>query len=73
MHDAGRREWLGHVVTASFLWRNDGITRMKSQAHWQTDVTASWALGTADKTSLNDWLMRHASQAQAAARPRPTC
>jgi len=25
----------------------DGIARMKSQSHWQTDVLASWALGTA--------------------------
>jgi undecaprenyl-diphosphatase len=25
----------------------DGIARMKSQAHWQTDVLAGWALGTA--------------------------
>jgi len=24
----------------------DGIARMKSQAHWQTDVLAGWALGT---------------------------
>jgi hypothetical protein len=24
----------------------DGIARMKSQAHWQTDVLASWAIGT---------------------------
>ncbi len=24
----------------------DGIARMKSQAHWQTDVIAGWALGT---------------------------
>jgi len=23
----------------------DGIARVKSQAHWQTDVLASWALG----------------------------
>jgi undecaprenyl-diphosphatase len=25
----------------------DGIARMKSQAHWQTDVLAAWAIGTA--------------------------
>ena len=25
----------------------DGIARMKSQAHWQTDVIAGWVLGTA--------------------------
>jgi PAP2 superfamily len=25
----------------------DGIARMKSQAHWQTDVIAGWALGSA--------------------------
>jgi membrane-associated phospholipid phosphatase len=25
----------------------DGIARMKSRAHWQTDVIAGWALGTA--------------------------
>jgi len=25
----------------------DGIARMKSQAHWQTDVLAGWALGSA--------------------------
>lgn len=24
----------------------DGLARMKSQAHWQTDVLAGWALGT---------------------------
>ena len=24
----------------------DGIARMKSQAHWQTDVIAGWLLGT---------------------------
>jgi len=24
----------------------DGIARMKSQAHWQTDVLAGWGLGT---------------------------
>jgi PAP2 superfamily len=25
----------------------DGIARMKSQAHWQSDVIAGWALGSA--------------------------
>jgi undecaprenyl-diphosphatase len=25
----------------------DGIARMKSQAHWQSDVLAGWLLGTA--------------------------
>jgi hypothetical protein len=25
----------------------DGLARMKAQAHWQTDVLAGWALGTA--------------------------
>ncbi len=25
----------------------DGVARMKSQAHWQSDVLAGWALGTA--------------------------
>jgi hypothetical protein len=25
----------------------DGLARMKSQSHWQTDVLAGWALGTA--------------------------
>jgi len=25
----------------------DGIARLKSQAHWQTDVIAGWALGSA--------------------------
>jgi undecaprenyl-diphosphatase len=24
----------------------DGIARMKSQAHWQTDIIAGWLLGT---------------------------
>jgi hypothetical protein len=24
----------------------DAIARLKSQAHWQTDVIAGWALGT---------------------------
>ncbi len=24
----------------------DGIARMKSQAHWQSDIIAGWALGT---------------------------
>ena len=25
----------------------DAVARLKSQAHWQTDVIAGWALGTA--------------------------
>jgi hypothetical protein len=41
----GRRDpwvWALEVLPAY-----DAVARMKSQAHWQTDVLAGWALGTA--------------------------
>jgi len=34
------------VYALELLPLYDGIARMKSQAHWQTDVLAGWALGT---------------------------
>ncbi|CAB3807328.1 phosphatase PAP2 family protein [Pararobbsia alpina] len=41
----GRRDpW---VWALEVLPLYDSIARMKSQAHWQTDVLAGWALGTA--------------------------
>jgi membrane-associated phospholipid phosphatase len=41
----GRRDpW---VWALELLPAYDSIARMKSQAHWQTDVLAGWALGTA--------------------------
>jgi hypothetical protein len=35
------------VYALELLPLYDAIARMKSQAHWQTDVLAGWALGTA--------------------------
>ncbi|MDB5825095.1 MAG: hypothetical protein JWR21_3799 [Herminiimonas sp.] len=35
------------VYSLEFLPLYDSIARMKSRAHWQTDVLAGWALGTA--------------------------
>ncbi len=40
---AERNPW---VWTLEILPLYDGVARMKSQAHWQTDVLAGWALGT---------------------------
>lgn len=41
----GRRDpW---VWALELLPAYDAVARMKSQAHWQTDVLAGWALGTA--------------------------
>jgi undecaprenyl-diphosphatase len=34
----------------------DSIARLKSQAHWQTDVIAGWALGSA----VGYWASRRA-------------
>ena len=34
------------VYALELLPLYDGIARMKSQSHWQTDVLAGWALGT---------------------------
>ncbi len=41
---AGREPWLWALEA---LPAYVGIARLKSQAHWQTDVLAGWALGTA--------------------------
>jgi membrane-associated phospholipid phosphatase len=41
---AERNPW---VWSLEVLPLYDGIARMKSQAHWQTDVLAGWALGSA--------------------------
>jgi len=41
----GPRYPLTYALAALPLY--DGVARMKAQAHWQTDVLASWALGTA--------------------------
>jgi hypothetical protein len=41
---ARRDPW---VWSLELLPLYDSIARMKSQAHWQTDVLAGWALGTA--------------------------
>jgi membrane-associated phospholipid phosphatase len=40
---AQRNPW---VWSLELLPIYDGIARMKSQAHWQTDVIAGWALGS---------------------------
>jgi hypothetical protein len=39
----------------SFLPLYDGIARMKSHAHWQTDVLGGWALGTAVGYLTTTW------------------
>ena len=44
MKYAARNPW---VWTLELLPLYDGIARMKSRAHWQTDVLAGWAIGTA--------------------------
>jgi hypothetical protein len=41
---ARRNPW---VWALEILPAYDAVARMKSQAHWQTDVLAGWALGTA--------------------------
>jgi len=41
---AGRYPW---VWALEILPVYDGVARMKSQAHWQTDVLAGWAIGSA--------------------------
>ena len=33
----------------------DAVARMKAQAHWQTDVLAGWALGTAVRYLTTTW------------------
>jgi undecaprenyl-diphosphatase len=44
---------LNHAAQHPWVWAlealplYDGVARMKSQAHWQSDVLAGWALGTA--------------------------
>jgi undecaprenyl-diphosphatase len=43
-HYASHDPW---VWSLELLPLYDGIARMKSQAHWQTDVIAGWALGSA--------------------------
>jgi len=43
-HYAQRNPW---VWALEALPLYDGIARMKSQSHWQTDVLAGWAIGTA--------------------------
>lgn len=35
------------IWTLELLPLYDGVARLKSQAHWQTDVLAGWALGSA--------------------------
>lgn len=35
------------IWTLELLPLYDGIARLKSQAHWQTDILAGWALGSA--------------------------
>jgi hypothetical protein len=37
----------GWIWALELLPLYDGIARMKSQAHWQTDILAGWALGSA--------------------------
>ncbi|WP_254699687.1 phosphatase PAP2 family protein [Trinickia violacea] len=41
---AGRDPWIWGL---ELLPAYDSVARMKSQAHWQTDVLGGWALGTA--------------------------
>ena len=41
---AGRDPW---IWALELLPAYDSVARMKSQAHWQTDVLGGWALGTA--------------------------
>jgi undecaprenyl-diphosphatase len=41
---ARRNPW---VWALEILPAYDAVARVKSQAHWQTDVLAGWALGTA--------------------------
>lgn len=43
LHYAGNHPW---VWALEALPLYDSVARMKSQAHWQTDVLAGWALGT---------------------------
>jgi undecaprenyl-diphosphatase len=40
---AGENPW---IWSLEILPLYDAIARLKSQAHWQTDVIAGWALGT---------------------------
>jgi undecaprenyl-diphosphatase len=44
VHYGARNPW---IWSLELLPLYDGIARMKSQAHWQTDVIAGWALGSA--------------------------
>ena len=44
IHYAQRNPW---VWALEALPLYDGIARMKSRSHWQTDVLAGWAIGTA--------------------------
>jgi membrane-associated phospholipid phosphatase len=44
VEEAGAHPW---VWSLELLPLYDGIARIKSQAHWQSDVLAGWALGTA--------------------------
>jgi len=44
VNHAGEHPW---VWALEILPAYDAVARMKSQAHWQTDVLAGWALGTA--------------------------
>lgn len=49
----GRRYPL--VWALELLPAYDAVARMKSQAHWQTDVLAGWALGTAVGYLTTTW------------------
>jgi undecaprenyl-diphosphatase len=42
--DAAQDPWVWALESLPVY---DGIARMKSQAHWRSDVLAGWALGTA--------------------------
>ena len=44
LHYADKNPWVWALEALPIY---DGVARMKSQAHWQTDVLAGWALGTA--------------------------
>jgi undecaprenyl-diphosphatase len=46
MKYACARAHQGDDPNAWFKGSDDAIARLKSQAHWQTDVIAAWALGT---------------------------